>query len=164
MSDDEFTATGHCVCGAVAFTVKGKKMFSVLCHCRACSRARGMSPVHLVGFPVEAFEYERGEDMVNIGSGLGKMLHAFCSSCGTGLYQCPEGAGFRAVYPTNFHMSCSTDNEKEVLLPPCLLPATHINYENRLFDWHDPLPKFQVWNNGVRMTNTGEVIAEDSSA
>ena len=85
------------------------------------------------------------------------MTHAFCSSCGTGIYQCPSGASFRALFPVTFHIE-DESNEKSCLLPPEYLPTCHLNYENRLFDWHDSLPKYKAFKSSTQVTNEGTPI------
>ena len=37
--------------------------FNVLCHCRTCARARGVTPVHLIGVMADQFSIDAGEDM-----------------------------------------------------------------------------------------------------
>jgi hypothetical protein len=44
------------VCGEVVFEVKDADiMMNALCHCRACARGRGMSPVHLLVVPAASY-------------------------------------------------------------------------------------------------------------
>ena len=100
-----------------------------------------------------------GEDHVRISNGYGKMIHAFCTNCGTGIYQYPDGATFRAVFPTTFQIH-DASNEKSCMLPEEYLPKAHVNYENRLTDWFDELPKYKTNRAGIRVTNNGEPIQE----
>ena len=134
--------TGSCLCRGVAFKVSANVMFNALCHCKACSHARGMSPVHLIGIqPAEGLEITQGSDLLTTTKGYGKMRHTFCSKCGSIICQYPEGADFRAIVPTNFHIADGVNCK----LPDKYLPQAHTNYENRHYDWYDPLPKFKAF-------------------
>ena len=137
-------------------------MFNVFCHCKACTRACGMSPVHLIGLPGDTFQITQGEESVQVVDGLGNMTHAKCTSCGVGIYQCPKGASFRAVFPTNFHIE-EQDSRSSCLLPPELLPTSHFNYENRQYDWSDSLPKFKAFPPEGRLENNGEPSSSPES-
>lgn len=145
---------GKCLCGKVQFTVKGQPKFNAFCHCKACSRACGMSPVHLIGFPDECFNITQGEENIQVVNGLGSMTHGKCTSCGVGIYQCPNGANFKAVFPTTFQI----EDQKSCLLPADLLPTVHFNYENRHHDWSDSLPKFKAFPPAARVENNGALI------
>lgn len=80
------------------------------CHCKPCTRFRGVSPVHLLGVkPAEGespITVTKGEQYVKMVGDLkyGSMEHAFCTECGCALFQSPKGAGFRAVSATT--LSC----------------------------------------------------------
>lgn len=162
----KFGQTGQCYCGACKFHVEGVELFNMLCHCRACGRARGMTPVHLIGVSGE-FTFLEGEENAKTIKGLGTVMHTNCKNCGGGLYQRPEGARFYAVFPTSFQIESTTEVESPTsvpscLLPPHLLPKCHANYENRLHNYYDSLPKFKAFagGNAVLMTNEGDIIVE----
>ena len=148
---------GACHCRSVKYKVNGTMIMSALCHCKACCHNRGMSPVHLIGVsPPEAIEITEGKEMLTKIKGYGKVIHAFCSKCGTMIYQCPgEDAPFRAILPTNFHI----ENGVNCKLPEKYLPKIHVNYENRQYDSCDKLPKFKCFPpNGV-LDNQGNELA-----
>ena len=42
--------------------------------------------------------------------------------------------------------------------PKEYLPKVHVNYENRLMDWHDDLPKFESKPMGPKCHNDGTRI------
>jgi hypothetical protein len=170
--EGELNNTGECYCERVAFTAVGKQIFNLLCHCRLCSRARGRSPVHVIGIPNEGFTITRGEEFVKVVEtpkekmtatyeNARPMTFAFCSMCGGFVYQCPKGAPFKAVMPTTFQIenpdpsvSCGVNSK----LPAHMLPQAHVNYENRLMDIQDDLPKFKTFPsvpNAVLLNNDG---------
>ena len=151
--DNLINQSGQCACGAVKFVTQGKINFSVFCHCKACSRFRSMSPVHLLGVPAENFRIVDGEDKVKIGHGFNKIIQGFCVECGSAVFQCPEGANFRALYPTTFQIG--DPDLPSCLLPEKYLPKFHVNYENRLINIDDNLPKYEIWMTGNRLNNDG---------
>ena len=155
---------GSCYCGSVQFRAKGNILYNCFCHCKACSYNRGMSPVHLIGIsPPEGIEITKGEELLTLYRGKGRMYYCFCEKCGCGVYQGPEGLPYRTVFPTNFHI----EDGVNCALPDKHLPEFHVNYENRQMDWHDPLPKYKTFPSGVAegpgygitMNNRGEEIS-----
>jgi hypothetical protein len=80
------------------------------------------------------------------------MEFASCSQCHCGVYQNPKGMDFRALFPTTFQIA---QGEKGTKLPAHLLPVGHVNYENRLMDSADDLPKWEVWPGGKELNNDG---------
>ena len=139
---EKIEETGSCLCKGVQFKVSGNVLFNCLCHCKACSHSRGMSPVHVIGIqPPEGVEITKGSELLTTAKGYGKMMHTFCSKCGCIVYQCLEGGNFRDVMPTTFHIEDGVNCK----LPEKYLPQKHVNYENRHYDWHDPLPKFKTF-------------------
>lgn len=56
---------GACRCRSVKFKVVGKILMNALCHCKACSQNRGMSPVHLIAVtPPEAVQITEGKEFL----------------------------------------------------------------------------------------------------
>ena len=55
MSDQPF-ATGHCLCGAVNFTINAEPVASGQCHCKDCQRASGTGHMSLAFFKAEDVE------------------------------------------------------------------------------------------------------------
>mmetsp|Transcript_8165 Transcript_8165/g.26956 ORF Transcript_8165/g.26956 Transcript_8165/m.26956 type:complete len:157 (-) Transcript_8165:147-617(-) len=150
--------SGQCQCGKVTFHAKGAPIMNVYCHCRACSRAMGMSPVHLVCFSKDAIEITAGEDNLQMVQGHGKMEHYHCNQCLTQVYQTPAGAPFNALFPTTFRIETpdpSLPCGVSCKLPTELLPTVHINYENRLTDWADDLPKLTGFPGSPPLKNNG---------
>ena len=154
---------GACLCRSVKFKVSGTIVFNGYCHCKSCSHSRGMSPVHLIGVtPAEGVEITEGAELLTTAKGYGKMRHTFCSKCGCLVYQYPEGANFRALLPTNFHI----EDGINCTLPDKYRANCHVNYENRQMDSHDPLPKFKTFpwtagveGSGIMMNNHGKEIS-----
>eukprot|EP00977_Amphora_coffeiformis_P000715 scaffold152_cov163-Amphora_coffeaeformis.AAC.13 len=162
--------TGQCLCGKVKFQVKGTVLFNELCHCRACGRARGMTPVHIIGIQGEFTVLPQGggggdgSGAVKTVPGIGTMEHAICAACGGGLYQRPLAmTSLYAVFPTTFQLETAVPGSDvpSCLLPPHLRPQSHVNYENRHFNHYDTLPKYKTFaGSSPRMNNEGEIIQD----
>lgn len=149
--------TGSCFCGAVQYKVEGEVVFNALCHCRACARACGTGPVHLLAVaPKEtAVTITQGEDAIVTHGDT--VTRCFCGRCGTTLHQGPVAVPFRAVLPTTFKIEAGTN----CLFPDEYKPQIHCNYENRTFDWCDDLPKFQCFpGDGAKMMDNAGSIKE----
>jgi hypothetical protein len=125
-----------------------------------------MSPVHIINVtPAESVEITKGEDLLTLYRGKGRMYYCFCEKCGCCVLQTQTHYPFKGVFPTNFHIedgvSCSLTEE--------YLPKFHVNYENRLTDWNDPLPKYKTFPSipglaegeefGILMNNAGEEVS-----
>lgn len=150
-------------------TVVGEKRWSCFCHCRNCTRVRGIQSHQAIGWPIQAFAITRGEEFVKTvktkssllpaisGYTLGEtpaypQIYTFCGECGTSIYQRLEEKDlhiFPYIYisPTLLNIenedssvSCGVNCK----LPEELLPSIHFNYENRAWDVHDDLVKWAV--------------------
>jgi hypothetical protein len=96
----------------------------------------GMSPVSLLGVAKEYFTITEGT--LKETKGYGSLVNGWCEDCGCRIRQGPSAAPFYAVFPTNFHI----EDGKNCKIPKELMPDCHINYENRIRDWKDDLPKY----------------------
>ena len=104
---DAISATGHCLCGAVTFTIAGVPVGTGQCHCKDCQRASGTGHMSLARF--------RAEDVVLGGetrsfasvadSGNINTRH-FCPTCGSRVY------GQNSAFPgiLNIAVGCVDDN------------------------------------------------------
>ena len=72
--------------------------------------------------------------------------------CGSSVYQGPEGAPFKVFYPRYFAGYSAGKSNK---LPKYCQPSKHINYENRMWDWNDGLPKYAGFGPGDLLNNDG---------
>lgn len=156
---------GTCYCGTVSFKASGPTLFNALCHCRVCSRGRGVGPVQLIGLPKECIVIVTGEDKLKDVPAPEELkssfLNTICSNCGSTVYQSPKGAPFKAITPTTLKIETVDDSFPcgvSCKLPAELLPTAHINYENRLFDVNDDLIKFSSMPGGVQVKNDGTPV------
>jgi len=164
MGGDSIKQSGECNCGKVKFALDCGVMFNGLCHCKICTRGRGTSAVHLIGVAPDDLKITEGTDFLKTFTKKGAtgkdVTYMNCSECNTEIHHGPVGAPFRAISPTNFHI----EDGKVCLLPADLMPKVHLNYENRLFDASDNLPKYKDFPAGfggsdVLLTAKGEPVA-----
>ena len=146
---------GGCFCGAVEYEAKGEVRFNFLCHCRHCSTGVGMCPVHLCAVVGGDVKFLKGADKVKTFAGNGSLRQTKCTECGCALYQGPEGAPFKAYYPRQLKGYVKGKDNK---YPADLAPTAHINYENRVFDWADSLPKYSAFPSSTPLDNAGNPI------
>jgi len=78
---------GSCVCGAVAFCIKGPFRGFQYCHCSRCRKKTGSSHVANIFVPVDQFSWERGEDKVKRFElpSAKYWSTAFCTDCGSAM-------------------------------------------------------------------------------
>lgn len=148
------TQTCRCNCGKVKFEVKDAPIkVNALCHCKFCSRARSSSPVHVILVPKDKVIVTEGEEfVVEKLRGGSLQVQSYCSECLGGIWQHRQGLPFRALFPATFHIE---QGDKGAMLPKEYQPKIHVNYENRMMDWNDDLPKFLTKPTGPRVNNDG---------
>ena len=147
MSELMIEADGSCHCGSVRYQVRGSLMLSAYCHCKNCTASKGASPVHLVAVQgADSVQVEEGSGEV-VTRESGRMRFVTCASCHGPVMQHPADAPFRVVFPVNLDLARGQagDDHGADRIPDELAPSMHLNYENRLFDWHDDLPKYKVF-------------------
>ncbi|MGB0684860.1 MAG: GFA family protein [Planctomycetota bacterium] len=143
----ELSATGACHCGAIQYHVHGEVMVNGLCHCPNCTRSKGASPVHLIALHGEdSVEVTQGEHLLQARV-LGNFHLVTCKVCHGPVMQYQDGMNFRAVFPVSLNLrrgDAGADHGADRISDEWK-PQVHLNYENRLFDWDDDLPKFRVF-------------------
>jgi hypothetical protein len=80
-------ATGHCLCGAVSYTINGEPVLMGHCHCKDCQRASGAGHMSNAFFQRDDFVLngQTGSHSVTADSGNINTRH-FCRSCGSRVY------------------------------------------------------------------------------
>jgi hypothetical protein len=101
-------ATGHCLCGAVSFTLNAAPVATGQCHCKDCQRASGTGHMSLVRFRRADVEW-RGQTASyasTADSGNINTRH-FCPKCGSRLF------GENSAFPelVNISVGCVDDND-----------------------------------------------------
>lgn len=116
---------GHCLCGAVAYEVKGDPQTTLNCHCSRCRRWSGGSYLTLAVVGTDQVQVTQGADRIQVYREAGRANRSFCTRCGSALFgfQWPDGP--RTVVPLG-----SLEGE------PGLAPRMHINVEFKA-PWHE---------------------------
>ncbi len=71
--------TGHCRCGKIRFTVSGRPIITMACHCTGCQRMSASAFSLSSLYPASAFEITSGTPV--IGGLHGAPRHFFCDFC-----------------------------------------------------------------------------------
>lgn len=80
-------ASGHCLCGAVQFTVSTAPILSGQCHCDHCQRASGTGHMSLAFFPETAVNISGNSQSYASPTDTGDTnTRYFCPRCGSRLF------------------------------------------------------------------------------
>ena len=76
---------GSCLCGSVAFEIRGPYRGFQYCHCSRCRKKTGATNVANIFVPVDQFEWIRGEDLTKRYDlpNAKYWSTAFCTECGS---------------------------------------------------------------------------------
>ena len=124
------TTSGHCLCGAVSFTVDGELRPVIYCHCEQCRRTSG----HFVA--ATACRSDRlhivGRDHIQWYRSSPSAQRGFCRHCGSNLFWLPEHGEYWSIWAGSLNR------------PTGLQAARHI-YVHMASDYYrisDGLPQF----------------------
>ena len=136
--------TGYCNCGAVTFKSAGDVLFNMLCHCKACSRLSGVSPSHVIRVADSDFKVTLGQDNIKEvqKNTSNKMTHAICKKCDCHIFRKSYDAKFHGLLPVTFKVENNKDETSRLKLTESMNTTGHINYESRLLEYNEILPKF----------------------
>jgi len=130
----EGVTEGSCLCGDVAYEIRGEPMRMINCHCERCRLGRSAAHATNVFYKVDAFRFTRGASGVREYKVPDAKFHtvAFCSRCGSKVPRISTERGI-VVAPAG---SLDTD--------PGIRPMAHIFVANKApwFDITDTLPQF----------------------
>jgi hypothetical protein len=80
-------ASGRCICGAVAFEVRGELRDVVLCHCTECRRWAGhVWAATSAQFDEVEFAEDRGLRWIDSPDSEHDARRGFCAECGSSLF------------------------------------------------------------------------------
>jgi len=129
--NDEATASGGRLCGAVRYEAQGQPKWSCYCHCHSCRRSTGAPVAAFAGFDEEKFRFTKGEPKVFESSP--DVWRSFCGRCGTPLT-------YRSTrHPGEVHIHIGSLDE-----PDRLAPEVHVYFEEHIswFDTADAMKRF----------------------
>jgi len=123
-------ATSRCFCGAVEVEVTGEPVLQGYCHCNDCRAWSGTPVTAYALWPEDKVRVTGGEDALRAYSKNGTTVRQFCGTCGGAVMTASTGVGLVDVYPMTI------DGFR-------FEPRAHIDYELRIVDMKDGLPKFR---------------------
>ena len=74
---------GKCLCGAVAFEIRGKVSPIQTCHCSLCRKASGSAFSASLMCASKNFVWLSGQENISVFEFSSGFLNAFCKSCGS---------------------------------------------------------------------------------
>jgi len=77
------TFRGTCLCGGVAFEIKGPLLSPLNCHCSQCRKQHGAAFRSRVRVTASDFFWLRGEDLVKFYESERGYQRCFCGECGS---------------------------------------------------------------------------------
>jgi hypothetical protein len=122
--------TGHCLCGAVTFSIQGPETWACHCHCADCRRQTASPVTTFLGIPLDRFQWTGQQPKTYVSSP--GVTRSFCDTCGTPMaFQADRYAGEIHLYDTTL-----TD-------PETFSPKFHVHYDAHLpwLDLNDSLPR-----------------------
>lgn len=75
--------SGHCLCGAIAFTVTGPVDDPHVCNCDHCAKRGGAPFQWWVGFPMAGLRWTGQDEPTWYDTYPGKTARGFCGTCGS---------------------------------------------------------------------------------
>ncbi|ARN22138.1 GFA family protein [Piscinibacter gummiphilus] len=76
---------GSCLCGGVAFDIRGPLTGALYCHCRMCRKSHGTAFRARAGVAAADFRWARGDDLVTWFESSPGNHRGFCRVCGANL-------------------------------------------------------------------------------
>lgn len=77
---------GHCLCGAIRFSITPPTLFFAHCHCRYCREAHGAAMVSWVGAAEDRFRFMPDSKQPRWFRSSQQSRRGFCEICGTTLF------------------------------------------------------------------------------
>jgi hypothetical protein len=126
---------GSCLCGEVAFTVKGPLEAIQICHCGQCRKAQGSAFASNIPVQRDRFELLSGESLLSAYESSPGKERVFCSRCGSPLFS------RRKDLPDVIRLRAGTLDE-----PVETRPIAHFHVSSKAAWWPilDNLPRFAL--------------------
>ena len=86
-SEEVRAVEGSCLCGAVAYRLRGPFRLIARCHCMQCRKASGAEFATNASADRVGFEILRGEDRVRAFESSPGQFREFCGDCGSPLWK-----------------------------------------------------------------------------
>ncbi len=128
---------GSCMCGKIAYEVRGDISEITHCHCTTCRKAHASAFSSVAAVQKDDFIITAGEELIKCHESSPGKVRFFCSGCGSHIYARREGQ-------SHYLLRLGTlDDDPEVR------PARHI-WLSLKAPWYDlktdgDLPKYDAW-------------------
>lgn len=128
---------GSCMCGKVAYLIRGKIGEITHCHCTTCRKAHGAAFSSVASVQTNDFKFTLGKELIKCYQSSSDKVRCFCSNCGSHIYAHREGQ-------SHYILRLGTlDDDPEVK------PVNHI-WVSLKAPWYEPkkdcqLPMYQEW-------------------
>ncbi|KAJ7431746.1 Mss4-like protein [Mycena galericulata] len=137
-ASESIVRKGSCACGLVSYTIEGKPLFSVYCHCTQCQRVDGAAFVSTMHFSPSAFSWTHSAENEPLIEKTGDFVLYRCKSC----HSCAATQvdnGNWALRGTQLER----DESGKIINWDGVKPTSHIFYGTRIVDVADDLPKWE---------------------
>lgn len=92
-------ATGHCLCGALGFSLDWPSKWVAHCHCTQCRRAHGAAFVTWIGMAEDRVRIDDAQSQLRWFASSPGAERGFCACCGSSLF-------FRSArWPGELHLA-----------------------------------------------------------
>ena len=150
MKDQDGSAKGRCLCGAIAYEIEGGPIDVWHCHCLSCRRHTGAPVATYAIFEAGQVTFTKGRrGIFNSSPGIRR---GFCGTCGTPLTWEGDVQGQCII---QFHISTLED-------PDAFAPSFHWHDKERIawFDVADDLPRYTTSPEGNAPCRHGSVTSD----
>jgi hypothetical protein len=124
------TTSGHCLCGAVSYSVDGELRPIIFCHCEQCRRSSG----HFVA--ATACQREQltvdGEDNIKWYRASPTAERGFCGHCGSNLFWRPEHGEYWSIWAGSLNRPTGLKASRHI----------YVHMKSDYYDIDDGLPQF----------------------
>lgn len=127
-------ATGHCLCGAVGFSLDWPSKWVAHCHCTQCRRAHGAAFVTWIGMAEDRVRIDDARSQLRWFASSPGAERGFCARCGSSLF-------FRSArWPGELHLAHGNlDGEADRAPMAHVFWDTHVDWAS--IDTADALPR-----------------------
>lgn len=127
-------ATGHCLCGAVGFSLHWPSKWVAHCHCTQCRRAHGAAFVTWIGMAEDRVRIDDARSQLRWFASSPGAERGFCARCGSSLF-------FRSArWPGELHLAHGNlDGEADRAPMAHVFWDTHVDWAS--IDTADALPR-----------------------
>jgi len=137
------TYTGQCLCGQVKYSLEGKPVAVVDCHCSQCRRAHSAPYAPLAIYETDKLKVTEGQAALNVYRTGGNEFRYFCNKCSGKVYSHLRHFNKHAAFIDNID-----GHGPDGKLRPEFKPQFHIFYGSGILSVFDGLPKYETLPKG----------------